>query len=141
MSGCRKDGAVVILENFQPSRDICGVFLPRLLVQFEIGAQESRSQLGNELFVAVTFIAPALTAKVTVKALRVLRPVGQFMGESCVVALGVAEGFKGRHLYVIQLLRVIGTISTVFDRCPRLPKKFSTWSMRATGSRVGMALA
>jgi hypothetical protein len=75
MSGCRKDGAVVILENFQPSRDICGVFLPRLLVQFEIGAQESRSQLGNELFVAVTFIAPALTAKVTVKALRVLRPV------------------------------------------------------------------
>jgi hypothetical protein len=45
-------------------------------VQFEIGTQESRSQLGNELFAAVTFIAPALAAKVTVKALRVFRPVG-----------------------------------------------------------------
>ena len=48
MGGCGKDGAVVILENFQPSRDIGGVFFPRLLVQFEIATQESRSQLCNE---------------------------------------------------------------------------------------------
>jgi hypothetical protein len=39
--------------------------------------------------------------EVTVEALRVLRPVGQFMGESSIVALGVAEGFKGRHLHII----------------------------------------
>jgi hypothetical protein len=31
MSGCRKDGAVVILDNFQPSCDIRGVFFPWLL--------------------------------------------------------------------------------------------------------------
>ena len=43
ISGCRKDGAVVILENLQPSREIGGVFFPQLLVQFEVGTQESRS--------------------------------------------------------------------------------------------------
>jgi len=83
MSGCRKYGPVVILENFQPSRDIGGVFFARLLVKFEIGAQESRSQLGNEFFAAVTFIAPALAAEVTVKALRVFCPVGQFVSLCC----------------------------------------------------------
>jgi hypothetical protein len=117
MSGCRKDGTVVILENFKPSRDIGGVFLPRLLVEFEIGTQESRSQLGNKLFATVTFIAPGLAPEVTVKALRVFRPVGQFMCECGLVALGVAEGFEWRYLYVIQFLRVVSTISAVSDRC------------------------
>jgi hypothetical protein len=37
VSGCRKNSAIVILQNFQPSRDIGGVFFPRLLVQFEVG--------------------------------------------------------------------------------------------------------
>jgi len=80
MSGCREDGTVIILENFQPSRDIGGIFFPRLLMQFEIGTQESRSQLGNQFFAAVTFVALLLAAKVAVKALRVLRPVCQFVG-------------------------------------------------------------
>jgi len=94
MSGCRKDGALVILEDFQPRRDIGGVFFARLLVKFEIGTQERRSQLGNEFFAAVTFIAPALAAEITIKTLRVFRPVGQFMGEGGVVTLGIAEGFE-----------------------------------------------
>ena len=141
MGGCRKDGTIVILENFQPSRDIGGVFLPRLLVQFEIGTEESRPQLGNKLFAAVTFIAPALAAEVTVKALRVFCPVGQFVGEGGVVALGIAEGLERRHLYVIQFLRVIGTVPAVSDVAPRPPKSFSAWSMRVTGSRVGTAFA
>src|SRR5258708_27271820 len=85
MRSCRKDGTVVILENFQPRRDICGVFLSRLLVQFEIGTQEGRSQLGYEFFAAVAFIAPALAAEVTIKALSVFRPVGEFMGEGGVI--------------------------------------------------------
>jgi len=44
MSGCREDGAVVVLEDFEPSREICGVFFPWLLVQFggaECGAEFS----------------------------------------------------------------------------------------------------
>ena len=55
VSGCSKNGAIVFLEDFQPRRDIGGVFFARLLVKFEIGAQESRSQLGNEFLAAVTF--------------------------------------------------------------------------------------
>src|SRR5579864_43090 len=100
-SGCSKNSAIVFLEDFQPRRDIGGVFFARLLVKFEIGAQESRSQLGNEFFAAVTFIAPALAAEVTVKALRVFCPVSQFVGESGVIALGVPERFERRHLYII----------------------------------------
>jgi hypothetical protein len=42
MGSCRKDGAVIVLENFQPRRNIGSVFLPRFLLQFEIGTQESR---------------------------------------------------------------------------------------------------
>ena len=57
VSGCRKNGAVVVLENLQPSRDIGSVFLPRFLVQFEIGAQESRSKFRNEFLVLVAFIS------------------------------------------------------------------------------------
>ena len=123
MGGCRENGAVVVLENFQPSRDIGGVFFPRLLMQFEIGTQESRAKLGNKFFAAVTFIAPLLAAKVAVEALRVLRPVCDFVSKSGVVALSIAEGFKGRHLHVIQFLRVVGTISAVFDRCSQAGEK------------------
>ena len=76
MGRCSEDGAVVVLENFEPCCDIGGVVLAGFLMQFKVGAQESRAQLGNEFLTAVTFIAPALTTKIAVKALRVLRPVG-----------------------------------------------------------------
>ena len=75
MRGSRKNGAVVVLEDFEPCCDIGGVVLPRFLVQFEIGAQESRSQLGNEFLAAVTFVAPDLAPEVAVKTLRVFCPV------------------------------------------------------------------
>lgn len=42
VSGCGKYGAIVVLENLQPSRDIRCVFYASFLVQFEIGEQESR---------------------------------------------------------------------------------------------------
>src|SRR5712691_9120411 len=60
--------------------------------------------------------APALAAEVAVEALRVLRPVRQFVGESGVIALGITEGFEGRHLHVVQSLRIVSAISAVFDR-------------------------
>ena len=116
MGGCRKNGAVVVLEDFQPCRDIGGIVLPRFLVQFEVGAQESRSKFRNEFLAAVTFVAPALATEITIKALRVLCPVRQFMGEGGVVALSIAEGFEGRHLHVVEFLRIVGAVSAVFDR-------------------------
>src|SRR5437870_4974713 len=45
------------------------------------------------------------------------------MGEGSVVTLGVTKGFKRGHLYVIQFLRVIGTISTVSDRRTQTAEK------------------
>ena len=38
------------------------------------------------------------------------------MGEGGVVALGIAEGFEGRHLHVVEFLRIVGAVSGVFDR-------------------------
>ena len=43
--------------------------------EFEIGAEESASQLGDEFLVGIARIAPALAPEFTVKAGRVLRPV------------------------------------------------------------------
>ena len=94
VGGGGEDGAVVVLQNFQPVGDIGGVILARLKRQFEIGAEESGAQFGDEFLLRVAFIAPALAAEVAVKARRVLRPVRQFMRERGVIALGVAEGIQ-----------------------------------------------
>ena len=123
MGGCRENGAVVVLEDFQPCRDIGGVLFARLLMQFEIGAQESGAKLGNKFLAAVTFVAIALAAQVAVKALRVLRPVGDFVSKSGVVTFSIAEGFKGRHLHVVKFLRVVGAISAMLDRCSHAGEK------------------
>src|SRR5580693_983950 len=99
MRGCRKNGAVVVPEDFQPCRDIGGTVLARFQVEFEVSAQESRSKFRDEFLAAVTFVAPAPATEIAIKALRVLRPVRQFMGEGGVVALSIAEGFEGWHLH------------------------------------------
>lgn len=41
MRGRGEDRAVIVLQNFKPVRDIGGVVFARLLMQFEVGAQES----------------------------------------------------------------------------------------------------
>jgi len=48
MGGCRKDGAVVVLEDFEPFGDIGGILLACFLMQFEVGAQEGGATRGNE---------------------------------------------------------------------------------------------
>jgi len=65
VGGCREYDAVVVLQNFEPCRDIGGVVVVRFLVQFEIGAQKGGVQLGNKLLAAITFAAPLLAAKNT----------------------------------------------------------------------------
>ena len=40
MRGCRKNCAVVSLENLQPGAEIGSVLFPRFLVQFEVSAQK-----------------------------------------------------------------------------------------------------
>ena len=141
VGGGLEDEARIVLQNFQPVGDVGGVLLARLACQFQIRAQERGSQLGDEFFLRVAFIAPLLAAEVARKARRVLRPVRHLMRESGVVALGVAERLERRHLNIIDFLRIIGAIAAMADRGLEAAKNFSARSMRATGSSLGAALA
>ena len=47
--------------------------------QLEIGAEESRRQLGDQFLAGVAFVAPGLAAEIAGQTARVLSPVGAFM--------------------------------------------------------------
>ena len=61
--GCRENSAIVVPENFEPIRNVRGVIFPRLLVQFQVGAQESGTEFCNEFFRSVAGIAPAVCGR------------------------------------------------------------------------------
>ena len=87
----------------------------RLRSDAQGGTEERSSQLGDEFFLRVAFITPLLAPEVPRKPRRVLRPVRHFMGESGVIALGIAEALERRHLDVIGFLRVVCAIAAVTD--------------------------
>ena len=78
-------------------------------------AQERSSQLGDEFFLCVAFIAPLLPAEIPRKARRVLCPVRELMSERGVIALSVTEAFKRRHLNIIDFVRIISAITAMPD--------------------------
>lgn len=139
--GGGEDGVRVTLQDFKPACDIGGVLLARLLMQFEVGPQESGAKLGDQFLAAVAFVVPRLAAEVAVEALRMLRPVRAFMGERGVIGFGVLEGLEGRHLHIVEFLRVIGAVSAVLDRGSETREKLSACAMRAIGSRERTILA
>ena len=63
----------------------------------KIGAQEGRSQFGDQLFAGITGIAKAGASKIAVKAGFVARPVGALMGQCGVIVLRSAVGRSGLH--------------------------------------------
>jgi len=63
------------------------VILAGLRGNTEVGAEKRRADLGNKLLHCITGIAEPLAAEIPIKAGRVPRPVGQFVGEG-----GVFEG-------------------------------------------------
>lgn len=92
--------------------------------QLQIGAKERRAKLGHQLFAGVAFIAPALAAKVTVKAGFVLRPVSQFMGKRGVVCLGAAKRLEGWHLHMIAAAAVMCAVPAMANVRASMPKEF-----------------
>jgi hypothetical protein len=60
-----EDCAAVVLENLKPCGDVGRVVLLDFRRDFEIGAKERRAQLGDEFLARIPFVAPDLTAKVT----------------------------------------------------------------------------
>jgi hypothetical protein len=66
MSGCPEDGALVILQNSEPVRDVGSVILTWREGQFQVGAQKCRTKLGHEHFFGIAFVGPLLSAEFTV---------------------------------------------------------------------------
>src|SRR5947207_1623499 len=108
MAGGAEYGAAVMLEDFEPGGDVGSIFLARLKSDFEIGAKERGTQLGDQLLGGIAGITPALAAKIAVETRRMLGRVNEFMEDRAVITLGIAEGLEGRHLHVVGFLRVIG---------------------------------
>jgi hypothetical protein len=64
--GC-EDRPLVSLKDFQPAFDVGCMILTRFQLQPEVGCQERAAQFGDQLFLGVAFIAPALAPEVAVE--------------------------------------------------------------------------
>lgn len=82
----------------------------------ETGREERRTQPGNQLAGGVLCIAPALVARVTVKAGRSARPARGLVSASCVAGIRVLEGLKGAPPHIIG----IGGVATRRQSCDLL---------------------
>jgi hypothetical protein len=67
VGGGGEDRPLVLTEDFEPAFDVGGVILANLGGQFEVGGEERRAEFGNQLFLGVAFIAPALAPEVAIK--------------------------------------------------------------------------
>ena len=63
-----ENSVAVVGQHFKPARDIGGVVFAGLKREFEIGAEKSRSEFGNEFFHRIALRAIAFAAEVTGKA-------------------------------------------------------------------------
>jgi len=68
VGGGGEDGAGVVLEDFEPVRDIGGVILAGFERQFQVGAQERGSEFGNEFLLRVGVAAETVPAEIPVEA-------------------------------------------------------------------------
>src|ERR1700722_7321459 len=107
--------SVVSSQHVQPGCDIGCVILARFQSKFQIGAQESGSEFGNQFLDSVTFAPEAMPAEVTVEPGLAACPMGTFMGKGRVVTVGVLETLEWRHLDHIGGNAVKRTISAVSD--------------------------
>ena len=107
--------SVVSSQHFQPGCDIGCVILARFQSEFQIGAQESGSEFGNQFLDSVTFAPEAMPAEVTVEPGLAACPMGAFMGERRVITVRVLETLEWRHLDRIGGDAVKRTVSAVSD--------------------------
>src|SRR6266496_2308989 len=115
--GCGEHCSIISGQYFQPSCDIGRVVFAGLKSEFQVGAQESCPEFGNQFLDSVTFAAEAMPAEVTVEPGLAACPVSAFMGKGRVVAVRVLETLEWRHLDRIGGNAVKRTVSAVSDGC------------------------
>lgn len=62
-----EDGALVVFQHLEPGGDIRRVIFTHFRREFEVGAEESASQLRYEFLAGIALVAPCFAAKVAVK--------------------------------------------------------------------------
>jgi hypothetical protein len=112
-----KHRSVIGSQHFQPSCDIGRVIFARLQSKFQVGAQESGTEFGNQFLDGITFAPEAMPAEVTVEPGLVACPMGAFVGKGCVITVRVLETLEWRHLDRIGGDAVKRAISAVSDSC------------------------
>jgi hypothetical protein len=84
VSGHSEHCSIVSSQDFQPGCDIGRVIFAGLQREFEIGAQESCPEFGNQFLDRVTFAPESMSAEVTVEPGPASCPISTFMGLCCV---------------------------------------------------------
>src|ERR1700747_1632376 len=79
---------LVVLQHLNPAGDIGGMVVANLRRQVEVGAQEGRAKLGDQLLHGVAFVTEALAPEFAREARGMPRPVHGLMTARGVVALG-----------------------------------------------------
>ena len=124
MSCGGEHGSFVSSQHFQPGCDIGCVIFAGFQSKFQVGAQESGPEFGNQLLDSVTFAPEAMSAEVTVEPGLAACPVGAFMGKRRVITVSVLEALEWRHLDRIGGDTVERSISAVsperrsISKCP-----------------------
>lgn len=59
--------ALIVPQHVQPAFDISGVIRPRLHREFQIGTNEGATELSDELFARIPFIAKLLATQTAIK--------------------------------------------------------------------------
>jgi hypothetical protein len=110
-----EDGALVVFQHLEPGGDIRRVIFTHFRREFEVGAEESASQLRYEFLAGIALVAPGFATEVAVEPGRVLRPVRRFMRQCGIEGFSVAKSLDDRHLDVVAVSAVIGAVAPVAD--------------------------
>lgn len=95
--GCRAEyGAAVLLQCFQPMRQICRMVFPDFRRNAKVCRQDGRTEFRHKFLPRITVIAKAFGVKAAVKAAFVAGRMNQFMQNRGIVTFPVLEGFKRR---------------------------------------------
>ena len=114
LGGGGEDCPLVVAQDLQPALHIGGVIRPGLRGEGQVGAEEGRAQLGNQLLGCICLLAES-AFQIPCASAGVPGPMRHFMGERGVVADRVGEGREGRHLDAVLDRAVEGPVSAVLD--------------------------
>lgn len=116
---CRGDehSAVVLSENVQPGCYIGRMILSRFQRELKVSTQERCPKLSDQFLDRVAFTAEAMSAEVTIEPARAPGPVCAFMGQGCIVAVGILETHERRHLNRVVCEAIVRAIAAVPDSC------------------------